>query len=71
MSTRHGTKYVHEGPYVAAIEVEWIESETGWSPYLSMDDAQKLDEAKGALRNGDLRKAAQLGRIYELTPLAV
>lgn len=71
MSTRRGTKYVHEGPYVAAIEVDWIDSDTGWSPYLSLDDAQKLDEAREALRNGDFRKAAQLGRVYELTPLAV
>lgn len=71
MSTRRGTKYVHEGPYVAAIEVDWIDSDTGWSPCLSMDDAQKLDEAREALRNGDFRKAAQLGRVYELTPLAV
>ncbi len=71
MSVRRGTKYVHEGPYVAAIEVDWIDSDTGWSPYLSLDDAQKLDEAREALRKGDFRRAAQFGRVYELTPLDV
>ena len=71
MSTRRGTKFVHEGPYVAAVEVDWIVSDTGWSPYLSLDDAQKLDAARDALRKGDFQKAAQLGRLYELTPLAV
>jgi hypothetical protein len=43
MSTRRGTKYVHEGPYVAAIEVDWIDSEAGWSHWPSMDDARKLE----------------------------
>jgi len=71
MRTRPGIKYVHDGPYVAAIEVDWIDSETGWSPCLSMDDAQKLDDAREALHNGDFHRAAQLGRVYQLTPLAV
>ena len=42
MSTRRRTKLVREGQYAAAVEVEWIESDTAWSPYLSLDDAQKL-----------------------------
>jgi hypothetical protein len=71
MRTRRGIKYVHEGPYVAAIEVDWIDSETGWSPCLSIDDAQKLDDTREALRNGDFHRASQLGRVYQLTPLAV
>jgi hypothetical protein len=71
MTTRRGTKLVHEGQYAAAVEIEWIQSDTGWSPYLSLDDAQKLDEVREALRRGDLKRAAQLGRVYQLTPLAV
>ncbi len=71
MSKRRRTKFLHEGPYVAAIEVDWIESDTGWPPYLSLEDARKLDDAREALRRGDLHKAAQLGRVYQLTPLAV
>ena len=71
MTTRHRTKFVHEGQYVAAVEVEWIESDTGWSPYLSLEDAQKLDEVREALHRGDFKRAGQLGRVYQLTPLAV
>ena len=71
MSTRRRTKFVHEGEFVAAVDVDWIESETGWSPYLSIDDAQKLDTVREALRRGDLKKASQLGPIYQLTPIAV
>ncbi len=71
MTTRHRTKFVHEGQYAAAVEIEWIESDAGWSPYLSLEDAQKLDEVREALRTGDLKRAGQLGRVYRLTPLAV
>ncbi len=71
MSTRRRTKYVLEGLYAAAVDVDWIESEMGWSPYLSLEDAQKLDEVREALRSGDLTRASQLGRVYQLTPVAV
>ena len=71
MTRRRRTRFVNEGEYAAAVEVEWIESDTGWSPYLSLDDAQKLDEVREALRSGDLKKATQLGRVYQLTPVAV
>ena len=71
MTTRRRTRFVHEGQYAAAVEVEWIESETGWSPCLSLDDAQKLDAVPEALRHGDLKRATQLGRVYQLTPIAV
>jgi hypothetical protein len=71
MSTRRRTKYVLEGLFAAAVDVDWIESETGWSPYLSLEDAQKLDEVREALRRGDLARASQLGQVYHLTPVAV
>jgi hypothetical protein len=71
MTGRLGTKFIHEGQYAAAVRVEWLESETGWSPYLSLQDAQKLDNVREALRQGDLQKAGRLARIYRLTPLQV
>ncbi len=70
MKRRMKTKYVHEGHYVAEVEVLLIEDETGWSPYLSVEDAYKLDDVRDALRQGNLGSAAQYGRIYELRPVA-
>jgi hypothetical protein len=70
MKKRKRTKYLHEGRYVAEIEVEVVEDEGGWSPYLSVDDAYRLDDARDALRQGDLNSAAKYGRIYELRPVA-
>lgn len=71
MNVRQHTKLVHEGQYVAEVEVSLIEADEGWSPYLSLDDACKLDDVREALRRGDLRRASQLSRIYTLTPVAV
>lgn len=70
MKRRKRTKYVHEGQYVAEVEVALIEDETKWSPYLSIEDAYKLDDVTEALRQGDLASAARYGRIYELRPVA-
>ena len=71
MTTRHHTKLVHEGDYVAEVDVELIDSDTGWSPYLSLDDAYRIDDVREALRRGDLKAATGLARIFALTPIAV
>ena len=70
MKRRMKTKYVHEGQYVAEVEVTLIEDETGWSPLLSLEDAYRLDDVRDALRRGDLGSATRYGRIYELRPVA-
>lgn len=70
MKQRKKAKYVHEGHYVAEVEVELMEDDTGWSPYLSIADAYKLDDVRDTLRQGDLESAAKYGRIYELRPVA-
>ena len=69
MRIRHRTKLVHEGEYVAEVEVELIETDEEWSPYLSLEDAQKLDDIRAALRRGDLKAAGKLARVFTLTPV--
>ncbi len=69
MNTRRKTKLVHEGQYVAEVDVEVIETDTGWSPYLSLEDAYKLDDVRSALRRGDVKSASRLARIFTLTPV--
>ena len=71
MNTRHQTKLVHEGQYVAEVEVNLIDTDDGWSPYLSLDDAHKLDDVREALRRGDLAKAGQKAKVFTFTPVAV
>ncbi len=69
MKQRKKTKYVHEGKYVAEVEVTLEENDTGWSPYLGVEDACKLDDVRNALRNGDMKSASRYGRIFELHPV--
>ena len=71
MKKRRRKKLVHEGKYVAEVDVELIDMNQGWSPYLSLDDAYKLDDIRNALRQGDVKSAARLARIFTLTPVAV
>lgn len=71
MRKRHRTKLIHEGKFVAEVDVEIIDMDEGWSPYLSTDDARKLDEVREALRRGDIKRAAQKSHVYELKPVAI
>jgi hypothetical protein len=71
MKKRHYTKLVHEGQYVAKVDIELIDTDEGWSPYLSLDDAQKLDDVRGALRRGDLKRAGRLADVFTLRPIEV
>ena len=71
MTTRLHSKLIHEGNYVAEVEVQLIDSDTGWSPYLSLDDAYKLDDVREALRNNNLKRASQLSHVFSLIPVSV
>ena len=71
MSKRKQTKLIHEGNYVAEVDVELMEEPEGWSPYLSLEDAYRLDDVREALRRGDVKTAAKYSRVFSLTPIAV
>ena len=71
MKKRQHTKLVHEGQYIAEVDIELIDMDEGWSPYLSLDDAYKLDDIRDALRRGDVKSAARLARIFTLTPVTL
>ena len=71
MTKRHQTKLVHEGNYAAEVDVEILDTGDGWSPYLSLEDAQKLDDVREALRQGDLSRATKIARVFTLTPVTV
>jgi len=70
MNTRNFTKLIHEGGFVAEVDVALMYTEEGWAPYLSLQDAYKLDDVREALRQGDVKAATQLSRVYTLTRIA-
>ncbi len=67
---RKRTKYIHEGKYVAEVDVELIEADDDWAPYLSVEDAERLDEVRDLLRAGNLQGATRRARVFELKPIA-
>ena len=70
VSSRSTRRLVREGDFAAEVEVQVLETEGGWAPYLSLDDAYKLDDVRQALRAGDMKRASQLAtRVYRLTPV--
>ena len=70
MTVKKTTKFIHEGEYAAEVEVELIYADDGWSPYLSVEDANKLDGVRLALRQGDIELAGRLAKVFKLTPVA-
>ena len=71
MSEKRTTKLIQEGEWVAEVDVTLIIASDEWSPYLSLQDAHKLDDMRLALRRGDLKTATKLGRVFKLVPVAL
>ena len=70
MSRRSTKRLVREGEFVAEVDVELLEAEGAWTPYLSLEDAYKLDDVRDALRAGDIARASKVAnRVYRLTPV--
>jgi hypothetical protein len=69
VDARKRLQRVHEGGYVAEVEVVVSGFDEAWGPYLSPDDVRKLDAARLALRNGDVKEALKYGKVYRLTPV--
>ncbi|MFA6223742.1 MAG: hypothetical protein WC647_15640 [Desulfomonilaceae bacterium] len=69
MRRKNEQKLVHQGKYVAEVDVDLVYTDDGWEPYLTVDDAKRLDEVREALARGDLDRASRYGRVYILTPV--
>lgn len=70
MSVRASKRLVREGDLVAEVDVHLIDAEGGWAPYLSLDDAFRLDDVRQALQTGDIQRATKLAsRVYRLMPV--
>lgn len=63
-------KHVHEGKYVADVQIDLHYNDTAWSPTLTPADVQKLERVRLALRRGDIKAASKEAKVFELLPLA-
>jgi hypothetical protein len=63
-------RFVHAGAYVAEVEVVSIPDDDAWGPYLSVEDALKLERVEKALKAGDIKSASRDAQVYEMKPVA-
>ena len=68
--SRRSTQLIHEGKYAAEIPIELIEDDGAWGPYVSLQDVQKLDRVRLALRRDDIAAASREARVYKLLPIS-
>ena len=61
---------VHEGRYMAEVDIRCEDDGSPWSPVVVKEDEFKTDRVRAALRRGDVAAAAKEAKVYELTPLA-
>jgi hypothetical protein len=53
------------------VDVDLLETDEEWAPYLSLQDAYKLDDVRDALRRGDLKAESRQARVFTMQPIAV
>lgn len=70
MNTKTQHKLIRQGNYMAEVEVTLTYTDHDWSPYLSLQEAEKLDRLRLALQQEDLATATKIARVYHLTPVA-
>lgn len=68
MTEKKVKKLVQVGKYIAEVDVTLIYTDDDWSPYLSVEDALKLDEIRDYLKRKDFASAQKESRVYTLTP---
>ena len=70
LNKRQQTKFLHEGNYVAQVEIELVDSNTGWSPTMSLDTAYRLDDIRLALLQCDIKTASKYATVFEMKQIA-
>ncbi len=68
--TKIVTKRIRVGNFLAEVKVDLIPDDGAWGPYLSADDAMKLDRVRQALKRGDIAAASQDAQVFEVLPLS-
>jgi hypothetical protein len=68
--TRKTTRLVHNDGYAAEVEVNLIDDDGAWGPYLSVQDVEKLERVRKALGAGKLAEAAKEARVFEMVPVS-
>ncbi len=71
MANKKKTKFIHTDRYVAEVDVELEVAGQEWAPYLSLEDARKLDFVKECLKKEDLKPISDIARVFEKKPVDI
>ena len=63
-------QYIHSGKFAAAVDVDRIDDDGAWGPYLSVEDALKVERVRLALDRGDIAAASREARVFEMLPIS-
>jgi hypothetical protein len=61
------TKTIREGNLMAEVKVSLIPDDGAWGPYVSAQDAMKLERVRLALKAGDRETAAKESEVFEVS----
>ena len=64
------TKLIHANGYAAEVEIDLIEDDGAWGPYLSVPDVRKLERVRKLMKNGQFEDAAKEAKVFELVPFS-
>ncbi|WP_274629589.1 hypothetical protein [Arvimicrobium flavum] len=67
---RKAVRFVHTDRYAAEVEIELVPDDGAWGPYISKEDALKLDRIRALLKRGDVAAASREARVFELLPVS-
>jgi hypothetical protein len=68
--SRRSVRFVHADKYAAEVDVDLVADDGAWGPYISMEDALKLDRVRLSLKRGDIEAAGREARVFELLPIS-
>lgn len=64
------TKRLRHGNLMAEVTVKLAPDDGAWGPYLSLEDAEKIERVEEALKAGDIATAAKDSKVYEVMAMA-
>jgi hypothetical protein len=64
------TKLIHANGYAAEVEVDLIEDDGAWGPYLTVPDVRRLERVRKLMKSGQFEDAAKEAKVFELVPFS-
>jgi hypothetical protein len=64
------TKLIHANGYAAEVEIDLIEDDGAWGPYLSVPDVRKLERVRKLMKSSQFEDAAKEAKVFELVPFS-